>query len=124
LKTINFFNYYTNFRALFCANYAIRVNISYLRGHLAKHFTRILNKERNQVICKAISIIQLLEVSSLPLSLSAINTFATTYALRPFLELNILENLYKCSFCSFVVSNKKNIKKHLEEKHKEDLLSV
>jgi hypothetical protein len=76
------------------------------------------------VIFKALSIIQLLKVSSLFLSLSTINTFATTYTLRPFLELEILENLYKCSFCSFVVSSKKNIRKHLKKEYKEELLSI
>src|SRR5450432_2086445 len=47
LKTISFLSYYTNFRALFCANCAIGINPSYLKRHLAKHFLGILNKERN-----------------------------------------------------------------------------
>ena len=47
LKTISFLSYYTNFRALFCTNCAIRINSSYLKGHLAKHFLGISNKERN-----------------------------------------------------------------------------
>ena len=109
---------------MFYTNCAIGINPSYLKGHLAKHFLRILNKERNQAISKAISIVQLLEVSSLSLSLGAINALAAIYTLKPFLELRVLENLLQCSFCPFVVFSKTYIKKHLDEEHKEELLSA
>jgi len=50
--------------------------------------------------------------------------FTTTYTLKLFLKLKVLEELYKCFSCSFVVFSKKNIKKHFKRKHKEDLLSI
>ena len=124
LNIIDFLSYYTNFRALLCADCAIGIKPANLKGHLAKHFTRVSNKERNQVVSKAISIIQLLEVFSLSSSLGTINAFATTYTLRPFLELEVLEDLHKCSFCPLIASNTKYIKKHLRGEHKEELAYV
>ncbi len=122
LNCLSFLSYYTNFRALFCADCAIGINPSYIKGHFAKHFIGISN--RNQVISKAISIIQLLEVSSLSLSLGTINNFAITYTLKPFQELEILNNLYKCCFCTFVVSKQFNIKKHLKEEHNQEFSNI
>jgi hypothetical protein len=67
--------------------------------------------------------LQKLEVSSFSLSLDLINTFSITNTLFPFQELEIFFNLFKCSYCTYIVFNKKNLQKHIKDKHQNQRLN-
>jgi len=63
-------------------------------------------REKTALILRAISVLGELEVSSFPLSLSLICSFAAPNVLLPFRELDTRHNLLQCSLCSYVISNK------------------
>jgi Orsellinic acid/F9775 biosynthesis cluster protein D len=102
---------------LLCSSCNTALSSANFKGHLAKHFLDLKGKAKGDIILKAISILQELEVSPLSLSLKLITSFSTTYTLFPFQELGTLRGLHKCAFCLHIVRNKKVVQKHLKEEH-------
>ena len=94
---------------MLCSSCSTSINPTFYKGHFVKHFIGFKGKEKDKVILRAISILNELQVNSLPLSLDLILSFSNSNSLPPFQELEILSPLYKCSFCYLIKSNKDNI---------------
>ena len=92
---------------LLCSSCNTTISLVNFKGHLAKHFLNLKGKVKEDIILRAISILQELEVSPLSSSLELITSFSTIHTLFPFQELNTIEGLYKCTFCPYIVLNKK-----------------
>jgi hypothetical protein len=101
-----------------CSSCCTFINPSYYKGHLTKHFVAFKGKKKEEAITKAISILNELQVSSLPQSLNLINAFVSTNVLLPLQELEVLSSLFKCSFCDLIKFSKYYIQRHLREEHK------
>ena len=110
-------SYYKDFKLLLCSSCNIALGLANFKGHFARHFLDLKGKAKAEVISRAISIIQELEVFPLSLSLDLITSFSTTHTLFPFQELNVIKGLLKCTFCPYIVLTKLAIQKHLREEH-------
>jgi hypothetical protein len=117
LSCLDFISYYKDFKLLLCSSCNIALNLAQFKGHFTKHFLGTKGKAKDKLVLKAISILQELEVSSLSLSLDLINAFSITNTLFPFQELKTFFNLFKCSYCTYIVFSKKNLQKHIRDKH-------
>jgi uncharacterized C2H2 Zn-finger protein len=45
-------------------------------------------------------------------------SFSTTNTLFSFKELKVLQGLFKCALCPYIILNKKNLQRHLNNKHR------
>jgi hypothetical protein len=117
LSHLRVLSYYEDFKVLLCASCNTAISPVNLKGHLAKHFLDLKGKVKEDIILRAISILQELEVSPLSSSLDLITSFSTTHTLFPFQELGTFKSLHKCTFCGHIVRNKKVVLKHLKEEH-------
>jgi hypothetical protein len=76
--------YYKDFKVLLCSSCKIAVSPTNFKSHLAKHFLDLKGRAKEDIILRAISILQELEVFPLSLSLNLITSFSTTHTLFPF----------------------------------------
>jgi hypothetical protein len=118
LSHLHVLSYYKDFRLLLCSSCDIAVNPANFKGHFAKHFLDLKGKAKEDIVLRAISVLQELEVSSLPSSLNIINAFSSTHTLFPFQELNTLEGLFKFSFYPYIVVRRKSMEGLLKGQHK------
>src|SRR5277367_3304380 len=119
LSDLHVLSYYKDFKLLLCSSCKIAVNPINFKGHFTKHFLDLRGKAKEEVVLRAISILQELEVSPLSLSLDLIHSFSTTHTLFPFQELSTLGGLFKCSFCPYTVLNEKSMQAHLRGQHRD-----
>ena len=81
LSHLRVLSYYEDFKVLLCASCNTTISPVNLKGHLAKHFLDLKGKAKEDIILRAISILQELEVSPLSSSLDLITTFSTIHTL-------------------------------------------
>ena len=81
-------SYYKDLKLLLCSSYKIAVNPADFKGHFTKHFLDLKGKAKEEVVLRAISILQELKVSSFSSSLDLIYSFSTTNTLFSFQELS------------------------------------
>jgi hypothetical protein len=75
LSCLRVLSYYKDFKLLLCSSCNLALNPANLKGHFAKHFLDCIGKAKEDVVLRATSILQELEVSSLSFSLDLINLF-------------------------------------------------
>jgi hypothetical protein len=118
LSNLSFLSYYKDFNLLLCSTCSLSINPLSYRKHLANyHFIGIKGEEKETLIARALGVLNKLKVSPFSLSLELIHSFSTINTLPPFQELELLNNLFGCTFCPYIISNRENIKRHISKKH-------
>jgi hypothetical protein len=79
LSHLHVLSYFKDFKVLLYSSCNIAVRPANFKGHLTKHFLDLKGKVKEDVVLRAISILQELEVSPLPLSPELITSFSTTH---------------------------------------------
>ena len=100
LSHLHVLSYYKDFKMLLCSSCNTAISPANFKGHLAKHFLDLKGKAKEDVMLRAISILQELEVSPLSLSLDLITSFSTTHTLFPFQELRHFKGLIQVCLLS------------------------
>ena len=81
LSHLHALSYYKDFKMLLCSSCNTAISPANFKGHLAKHFLDLKGKAKEDIILRALSVLQELEVSPLSSSLDLITSFSTIHTL-------------------------------------------